>query len=247
MSKINVVIDVQKIIEGIIALVAHFSPVLEGVITCTPVLGFVREPDDPDNTIRTPAAPESIITTPSAPENTVTAPIELDSSGLPWDARINAEAQDKSHPKVQSGKWKAKRGIDKALVASVEAELRAANSAGPAGPGTDNTTPLPATDPAGPAGPGTDDTATDPGAPLTTLIIDPNGPITFPDLIRNLQPLGGQYGLTTEALNVIFQEECVKLGASGFPYLAGNAALIPPFWSAVILRLDPARYLTWGA
>ena len=47
------------------------------------------------------------------------APIgELDSLGMPWDARIHTPVKSK---KVD-GVWKLKRGVDKALVALVQAE-----------------------------------------------------------------------------------------------------------------------------
>lgn len=47
--------------------------------------------------------------------------IELDKDGFPWDARIHSG----NHKKVATGKWRGKRDVDPALVAQVEAELRA--------------------------------------------------------------------------------------------------------------------------
>lgn len=47
--------------------------------------------------------------------------VDLDSKGLPWDERIHASTKSK----IASGEWKAKRGADAALIATVEAELRA--------------------------------------------------------------------------------------------------------------------------
>lgn len=47
--------------------------------------------------------------------------VELDSKGLPWDERIHASTK----AKIASGAWKAKRGVEDALVTQVEAELRA--------------------------------------------------------------------------------------------------------------------------
>lgn len=49
------------------------------------------------------------------------ASVELDSKGLPWDERIHAGTKSK----LKSGEWKAKKQVEAALVASVEAELRA--------------------------------------------------------------------------------------------------------------------------
>jgi hypothetical protein len=48
--------------------------------------------------------------------------VELDSAGLPWDARIHGKAKGKL---AKTQEWKKIRGIDKNLVAQVEAELRA--------------------------------------------------------------------------------------------------------------------------
>ena len=54
------------------------------------------------------------------------ASVELDKNGLPWDERIHAGTKTK----LKSGEWKAKKSVDPALVASVEAELRARMAAG---------------------------------------------------------------------------------------------------------------------
>ena len=54
----------------------------------------------------------------------------LDSAGLPWDARIHASTRTKLKA---DGRWKQKRGVDAALVASVEAELRAVMAIPPGG------------------------------------------------------------------------------------------------------------------
>lgn len=44
----------------------------------------------------------------------------LDSTGLRWDARIHSTPASQ----IANGTWRAKRGVDKALVATVTAELR---------------------------------------------------------------------------------------------------------------------------
>ena len=56
------------------------------------------------------------------------ASVELDKNGLPWDERIHAGTKTK----LKSGEWKAKKQVDPALVAQVEAELRARVAASPA-------------------------------------------------------------------------------------------------------------------
>lgn len=45
---------------------------------------------------------------------------DVDAKGLPWDHRIHASSKAKN----ADGSWRAKRGVDAALVASVEDELR---------------------------------------------------------------------------------------------------------------------------
>ena len=56
--------------------------------------------------------------------------VDLDKTGLPWDGRIHAE----SKAKIADGTWRKKRGVDPALVATVEAELRQVMGAAPAAP-----------------------------------------------------------------------------------------------------------------
>ena len=61
-----------------------------------------------------------------------TAALDVDVHGLPWDQRIHADAgKGKPHPKIGDGSWRKKRGVDDVLVATVEAELRAALGAKP--------------------------------------------------------------------------------------------------------------------
>lgn len=68
------------------------------------------------------------------------ASVELDKNGLPWDERIHAGTKTK----LKSGEWKAKKQVDPALVAQVEAELRARVAAGnaPAGVAAVPTAPI---------------------------------------------------------------------------------------------------------
>lgn len=64
-----------------------------------------------------PAAPATIAATPAL---TIGEPVKLDSDGLPWDDRIHASSKGIT----QDGKWRQKRGVDKTLLVTVEAELR---------------------------------------------------------------------------------------------------------------------------
>jgi hypothetical protein len=56
--------------------------------------------------------------------------VDLDKTGLPWDGRIHAE----SKAKIADGTWRKKRGVDPALVVTVEAELCQVMGAAPATP-----------------------------------------------------------------------------------------------------------------
>ena len=65
---------------------------------------------------------EVVSTAPSAAEPAASAPTvsgELDSAGLPWDERIHAGTKTQN----KDGTWKIRRGVDKALVEQVKAEL----------------------------------------------------------------------------------------------------------------------------
>ena len=93
-----------------------------------------------------PAAPPTPPAAPSAP-TVATAPtavpgtVERDSTGLPWDARIHASTKTK----VASGAWTAKRNVDPAFKAQVEADLRglpAPAAAAPAVPAAPPAAPL---------------------------------------------------------------------------------------------------------
>lgn len=85
--------------------------------------------------IPTAPVPPAPNTAPAAP---IAAPqtgspvggVDLDKTGLPWDGRIHAE----SKAKIADGTWRKKRGVDPALVATVEAELRQVMGAAPAAP-----------------------------------------------------------------------------------------------------------------
>jgi len=109
-----------------------------------------------------PAAPEAT-PEPAAPEVTGA---ELDAEGLPWDGRIHGSGKtkyEKTTPNGKAGTWKLKRGVDKAFVAQVKAELLAARAqsvptppAAPAAapaPAAPAAAPAPAPAPAAPAAP----------------------------------------------------------------------------------------------
>lgn len=79
-----------------------------------------------------PPVPTALAATPPAPPaaapSAAALGVEVDSAGLPWDARIHAETKTK----IKDGTWRQKRGTDPALLAAVEAELRGAVATGAA-------------------------------------------------------------------------------------------------------------------
>ena len=91
--------------------------------------------------VSTPAIAAGSIVAPPPPANTApitttpgvassVAGVDLDAKGFPWDNRIHAGTKRKN----ADGSWTAKRGVDPALVATVEAELRQVMGAAPAAP-----------------------------------------------------------------------------------------------------------------
>ena len=121
----------------------------------TPAITSPATPSVPVPPAATPESAASTVVAPSAPP----APgVELDARGLPWDARIHSRTRSK----LANGNWKTARGVEPALVAQVENELRALmaipspNGAGAADTATPTSTattavPLPAAVPVPPA------------------------------------------------------------------------------------------------
>lgn len=68
-------------------------------------------------------------TTNSVPGSSTPSNQSLDSRGLPWDVRIHSSSREQ----IGNGSWKYRRGVDKAVVATVEQEnLARLKQAGPA-------------------------------------------------------------------------------------------------------------------
>lgn len=88
---------------------------LAGSIPATAAPSTVAPPP-PANTAPTTTTPGVA----SSAAGASSAGVELDKHGLPWDGRIHAGTKRKN----ADGSWTAKRGVDPALLAQVEAELR---------------------------------------------------------------------------------------------------------------------------
>ena len=108
-----------------------------------------------------------------------------DNTGLPHDARIHSTPA----ALTSKGVWRAKRSVDKQLVAQVEAELR----------GADTTAEQPATPPAAPTAP----TAPAPVAPGLPAMPAPVAPIA---------PVAAAY---TELCKVLSENQCTPANPQG--------------------------------
>ena len=86
--------------------------------------GSIVAPPPPANTAPTTTTPGVA----SSAAGASSGGVELDKHGLPWDGRIHAGTKRKN----ADGSWAAKRGVDPALVATVDAELRQVMGAAPA-------------------------------------------------------------------------------------------------------------------
>lgn len=156
-----------------------------------------------------PAEPVESVTTAA----TATNAVDLDGEGLPWDARIHASSKAKL-AKAPNG-WKKKRGVEAAIVAQVEAELRAAMQAGPANPVVTQPAPAPV------------ETATPAPAPAAQ-VAQPAAAVgitTFPALMGAITSNGIDQATVLAAVN--------KQGLQALPLLAARPDLIP----AVALEL----------
>ena len=140
---------------------------------------------------------------------------ELDTRGYPWDARIHAA----NRAKTIKGAWKNKRGVDPALVASVE---------GAAG----SVTVLPAAAPAAPPAAPVNLPAT---APVASSIPAAPGTIGFRELMQKIQTATAAGKLTTEQVNAALAT--VGLQPLDMPLLVGNPGLIAGLNAAIDERL----------
>lgn len=88
--------------------------------TASATVSTAPEPDSIDSPL--PIAPSAPVAENTISTNTTTATasgVELDSEGLPWDARIHSS----SKAKIKDGTFKLKRGLETDYVAGIKAEL----------------------------------------------------------------------------------------------------------------------------
>lgn len=191
-----------------------------------------------------PTAPASTVAqsapAPTAPTTTTPGPVslaagaapagvELDKHGLPWDNRIHAE----SKAKIADGSWRKKRGVDPALVAQVEAELRQVMGA-PSSPLVASTVPSAPTPPLATAAP---DTVSLPTASVSPAVVPPP-PAPVPaapgaevgqDPRAQFVALIGRASAAIQAGKVTQEEinqACQAVGVPALPLLANRLDLV---------------------
>ncbi|HEU4376261.1 MAG TPA: hypothetical protein VFS02_22400 [Telluria sp.] len=164
-----------------------------------------------DAPVSIPPPPSAASSVPSPPAAAVTpspaAAVEVDKNGLPWDERIHAS----SRVKIADGSWRMKRGVEPALIAQVEAQLRA--QIPPAAPPTTFAEAPPAGAPVPPP----------PTAPL------PPGPpaLTFGIVAKRI---GAAVTAGTLSGNVL----SVKLAELGFPDGLHTVNARPDMWQKIL-------------
>lgn len=188
-----------------------------------------------------PANTAPITTTPGVASSVAgvsSAGVELDKHGLPWDGRIHAGTKRKN----ADGSWAAKRGVDPALVAGVEAELRQVMGAPgvaplvpaaafPVQPAAPVTTPT-----AGPASSAVAVPAPPPAAPVVQPPPAPSGEVPA-DARQQFVALVGRASAAIQGQKVTQAEVnqcCADAGVPALPLLANRLDLV----ATVASRID---------
>ena len=135
---------------------------------------------------------------------------EHDAQGLPWDGRIHSE----SRALTQDGRWRRRRGVDDAIVAAVEAELRGVTAA-----------PVAVAPPPPPP-------AVAPPPPPPAPVAAAPAPTVTENALKYTQALVDvSTALANQALTLArVTDACTALGiTSGIPGLEARPDLIPAF------------------
>jgi hypothetical protein len=181
-------------------------------------------PDAPPASTPSPAT--SAATVGQTPPPVSPGGVELDVTGLPWDARIHSLAAGNTHPKTAEGKWKLKRGVDKlTTLPHVEKELRAVMAIG-APTAAAAVPPPPATVVAPPAPPPAAAAVPPPPAAVVTPPAPPAAPgacTTMPQLMTKITDAMGAAKLTQAQVLAAVQ----SVGLTELPQVAHRPDLIP--------------------
>ena len=160
-----------------------------------------------------PTAPAAVAPTAPAAPPSPAGGVQLDKDGLPWDARIHAKTKTMN----ADGTWRRFRGVQDALVAEVEASLRASMAATvPAAP-VQAALPLPPAPVAPPAPPA-------PPAPSAAPAVAPLS--TFAEVMAAVAP-----HLQTGAITNL--DVATTLGDFGLANLFQLATVTPDVMAAV--------------
>lgn len=219
------------------------APAVPGAPSTAAVFAFPTAPGATPGNTSTAAAPAYVPPAPngaSAPGPAVppAAPpasnVELDKNGLPWDERIHASTKTK----IKSGEWKAKKGVDAALVPQIEAELRARVAATPAA--VVGTQPWPFPDPNAALGvaaasapfvpPAAPLAPAAPAAPLASA-----DPTTFEQLMPRITAAVSTNVLPATAVG----QACAHNGVASVVTLQQQPAFVPLVW-ATLKQMYPA-------
>lgn len=173
-----------------------------------------------------PVAPSAVLgAMPDAPQPAIdVAPtVELDTEGLPWDARIHAASRTR---RQSDNTWKLKRNLADTAVAQIKAELRAA----PVAPTTvpQATTPVP-TPPTAVALATPPQPIADPPQPLTERNEDGSGGSLFKRYIDQVAAKVGSGELTMPQV----EAACSAAGLAFPKDLSGRPDLIPQVAAAL--------------
>jgi hypothetical protein len=161
-----------------------FNPFQAGAPAPPPPAGTVFPGTPLSDMMPPPAFP--LVPTPPAP---LVPGVELDSAGIPWDARIHSKSKAKL---AKTAEWKLAKNIDKNLVTTVIAELKAvmASQVTPAAPGLPVQPVAPPAPPQVPTPPVIPTTPVVPAPPVLTLVPTPPAPPQVPVTPQTVAPAG---------------------------------------------------------
>ncbi len=190
--------------------------------TATSFPGTLSAPVPPAPTTA-PAAP---VPTALAAPSTPASGVEVDKHGLPWDGRIHAGTKRKN----ADGSWTAKRGVDPALVAQVEAELRQVMGAPAAAPLAQAPTPVAPIAPAPASAPPVTVPPAPAVAPAPPAAVQAPGPVANEaDARAQFVALVGRASAAIQGQKVTQAEVnqcCADAGVPALPLLANRLDLV---------------------
>lgn len=178
----------------------------------TPVLEVVAATQQPQPTV----PPVPVMATPVAPPVPPAPGIDVDKNGLPWDGRIHASSRAQN----ADGTWRQKRGVEDALVQTVEAELRQTMGIGqPAAVPV----PPPFVAPVAPPVPPAITTPDTVSAGATPIASPSDAQMTFPVLMQKITSKFATKELSQEQI----QAAVASVGLPSLPMLGSRPDLVP--------------------